>query len=52
MQFNHTNVELSATFDDSNLVSTAGLVPVMRRAGRAGLVVSSMVVYGSAGDHT
>lgn len=37
MQFNHTNVELSATFDVSNLVSTAGLVPVIRRAGRAGL---------------
>ncbi len=36
MQFNHTNVELFATFDVSNLVSTAGLVPVIRRARRAG----------------
>lgn len=37
MQFNHTAPALSATFDDSNLVSTAGLVPVMRLADRAGL---------------
>ena len=37
MQFNHTVSALSAAFDDSNLVSAAGLVPVMRLAERAGL---------------
>src|SRR5690625_3840436 len=37
MQFNHSISSLSASFDDSNLVSSAGLVPVMRLAERAGL---------------
>lgn len=37
MQFNHTPATLSAAFDDANLVSSAGLVPVMRLAERAGL---------------
>lgn len=37
MQFNHTSAALSASFDDSNLLSAAGLVPVMRLAERAGL---------------
>ena len=37
MQFNHTSAALSALFDDTNLVSSAGLVPVMRLAERAGL---------------
>lgn len=37
MQFNHTPAALSAAFDDTNLVSSAGLVPVMRLAERAGL---------------
>lgn len=37
MQFNHTCSALSAAFDDANLVSAAGLVPVMRLAERAGL---------------
>ena len=37
MQFNHTPAALSAAFDDANLVSSAGLVPVMRLAERAGL---------------
>lgn len=37
MQFNHTPAALSAAFDDANLVSAAGLVPVMRLAERAGL---------------
>ena len=37
MQFNHTAQALSASFDDNNLVSAAGLVPVMRLAERAGL---------------
>lgn len=38
MQFNHTCSALSAAFDDANLVSAAGLVPVMRLAERAGLM--------------
>lgn len=37
MQFNHTCSALSAAFDDANLVSAAGLVPVMRLAEQAGL---------------
>ena len=37
MQFNHTSAALTAVFDDSNLVSAAGLVPMMRLAERAGL---------------
>ena len=37
MQFNHTSAALSAAFDDANIVSAAGLVPVMRLAERAGL---------------
>lgn len=37
MQFNHTCSALSAAFDDANLMSAAGLVPVMRLAERAGL---------------
>ncbi len=36
-QFNHTSAALSAVFDDANLVSAAGLVPVMRLAEQAGL---------------
>ena len=37
MQFNHTPGVLSVSFDDPNLVSGAGLVPVLRLAQRAGL---------------
>lgn len=37
MQFNHTPAALSASFNDPNLVSAAGLVPVMRLAERARL---------------
>jgi hypothetical protein len=37
MQFNHTPTGLSASFDDTNLIGAAGLVPVMRIAERAGL---------------
>ena len=37
MQFNHTPAALSAAFNDTNLVSSAGLVPVMRLAECAGL---------------
>lgn len=37
MQFSHTRRVVSATFDDPNLVSAAGLVPVMKLAQNAGL---------------
>ena len=37
MQLFHTSTALSATFDDSNLVSAAGLVPAMALAVRTGL---------------
>lgn len=39
MQFKHAPAAVSAVFDDRNLVSAAGLVPVMRLAERAGLSV-------------
>lgn len=39
MQLSHTRPVLSALFDDSNLVSAAGLVPVMKLAEKAGLRV-------------
>jgi hypothetical protein len=38
MQFKHAPAAVSVVFDDPNLVSTAGLVPVMRLAMSAGLV--------------
>lgn len=37
MQLSHTLVAVSASFDDPNLVSAAGLVPIMRLADEAGL---------------
>jgi hypothetical protein len=37
MQFKHALAAVSVVFDDPNLVSTAGLVPVMRLAMSAGL---------------
>ena len=37
MQLSHTRPILSASFDDPNLVSAPGLVPVMRLAEKAGL---------------
>jgi hypothetical protein len=37
MQLSHTRPVVSATFDDPNLVSSAGLVPVMKIAAEAGL---------------
>ena len=37
MQLSHTRAAVSASFDDPNLVSAAGLVPVMRLADEAGL---------------
>lgn len=38
MLFNHTAASVSQFFDEPNLVSAAGLVPVMRLAQSAGLV--------------
>jgi hypothetical protein len=37
MQLSHSRPVVSATFDEPNLVSAAGLVPLMALAGRAGL---------------
>lgn len=37
MQLNHAPAAVSAVFDDGNMVSVAGLVPVMRLAEQAGL---------------
>src|SRR3954468_19822152 len=37
MQLSHTHPVVSAVFDEPNLVSSAGLVPVMALAGKAGL---------------
>ena len=37
MQLSHTHRSLSAFFDDPNLVSSAGLVPVMALATKTGL---------------
>ena len=38
MQLSHTRPVVSATFDEPNLVSAAGLVPLMALAGRPGCV--------------
>ncbi len=37
MQLKHASAAVSATFDDPNLVSAAGLVPIMKLAEKAGL---------------
>ena len=37
MQLSHTHRSLSASFDDPNLVSSAGLVPTMGLAAKTGL---------------
>lgn len=37
MQFKHASTAVSAVFDDPNLVSAAGLVPMLRLARRAQL---------------
>ena len=37
MQLSHTQRAVSASFDDPNLVSSAGLVPVMMLASKTGL---------------
>lgn len=50
----HSPALVSVTFDESNLVSCAGLVPVMRLAERAGLadaVADLLTVPGVAGAH-
>jgi DDE family transposase len=54
MRASHSPTAVSATFDEPNLVSCAGLVPVMRLAERVGLgrAASELVrVPGSAGAH-
>jgi hypothetical protein len=38
MQFKHAPAAVSAVFDDPNLVSAAGLVPMLRLAQHAGLM--------------
>ena len=38
MQLSHTPGRMSASFDEPNLVGSAGLVPAMMLAGRIGLV--------------
>jgi hypothetical protein len=37
MQFRHAPAAVSAVFDDPNLVSVAGLIPLLRLAQCAGL---------------
>lgn len=37
MQVSHTDRAVAASFDDPNLVSSAGLIPIMKLASRAGL---------------
>lgn len=37
MQLSHTRPVVSATFDEPNLVSAAGLVPMLGLAAKAGL---------------
>ena len=37
MHLKHASTTVSASFDDPNLVSSAGLVPIMKLAARAGL---------------
>ena len=52
MQLLHEWSRLSARFDEANLVSCAGLVPVMALAESCGLselVASTVTVPGSAG---
>ena len=39
MQFKHSNRAVSASFDDPNLVSSAGLIPMMALAVKTGLGV-------------
>ena len=41
MKLSHTLTRTSAVFDDPNLVSPAGLVPVLALADRAGLAIDA-----------
>ena len=41
MQLSHTCGRMSASFDEPNLVGSAGLVPALGLAGRIGLCVLS-----------
>src|SRR4051794_28999726 len=55
MRLWHTAAATSAQFDDPNLVSCAGLVPVMRLAedgGLAELVAEHLIVAGPLGANT
>src|SRR5690625_6206350 len=51
MLFTHTEAALSYSFDEPNLVSSAGLVPVMRLAQQAGLaqLAQQMVTVANTG---
>jgi hypothetical protein len=52
MQLSHAPSRVSAVFDEPNLVSCAGLVPVMALAGRAGLgdlVAEAVTLKGAGG---
>jgi hypothetical protein len=54
MRASHRPTSVSVRFDEPNLVSCAGLVPVMRLAERAGLaevVTDLLTVPGTAGAH-
>jgi len=50
MQLSHTRRATSAVFDDLDLVSSAGLVPVMRIAADAGLAELSRKHLSVPGD--
>ena len=50
MRLLHDLAKIHATFDDPNLVSRAGLVPVMALAQRAGLAAWPVSTCGPATD--
>jgi Transposase DDE domain group 1 len=50
MRLSHTPARISTVFDDPNLVASAGLVPVMGLAERAGLEVLTQRHLGLPGD--
>src|SRR3974377_2045181 len=55
MRLSHDPLKISASFDDPNLVSHAGLIPVMalaERAGLADLVAGHVRPGGERGVHT
>lgn len=54
MQFKHTFAQVAASFDDPNLVSAAGVVPVMRLgevAGLSGLAQKHLSIPGDKGSN-